>query len=99
MLRKYRPAAAMAAEIHRRRLDLRVRKKWRTGTMTIYMAVRKPAFPTSVVMIPACCRLEATARKKPQAAPARRSFREKIPVPARLFRNRTRGSRTADPIT
>ena len=69
MLRKYRPAQASATEIQSRRLVRRVTKKASTGTITIYMAVRKPALPTSTEMIANCCRLDATQRKKPHRQP------------------------------
>ena len=40
-----------------------------TGTQTMYMAVRKPAFPASVYTSPTCCRLVATNRAQPQMRP------------------------------
>ena len=41
----------------------------RMGTMTMYMAVMKPALPTVVYCIPTCCKQEATPRARPQHRP------------------------------
>lgn len=89
-LSRYRPITASAIL---KRMVLPVffpRKIPRTGTNTIYMAVRKPALPASVWTSPTCCRLAAANRAMPHKNPAFQSFlSEKISVNLRGFRNST----------
>ena len=59
----------MQTAVHTFLLERPVIKNDRTGTRTIYKAVRNPAFPTSVYPIEICCRVDPRHRKKPQVMP------------------------------
>ena len=72
MHRKYSPATAMDTLPHSSADGLLPQKRPKRGTITIYMAVMKPAFPADVPAMPNCCILEARVSITPQA-PAPRS--------------------------
>ncbi len=73
-LRKYNPATASATLIGIITEGFRFKKIPMTGTITIYIAVRNPAFPASVSTSASCCRLQARNSGKPHRRPAFKSF-------------------------
>ena len=70
-LRRYRPTTAGIRLSTALRPGFWPVKSPRKGTNTMYMAVRKPAFPASVYTRPICWRLDATKRAVPQIRPER----------------------------
>ena len=74
-LSKYAPTRAMPTPIHTFSPGLRPKKMPSTGTITIYNAVKNPAFPAVVNWMPACCsRLPAPSSRPHRAPPPSRSF-------------------------
>ena len=67
-------------------LILRPRKIPKTGTSTIYIAVRKPAFPTVVCAIPICWMMEAHPSASPHRIPPRTSVFPLITRPSTVRR-------------
>ena len=72
---RYIPTAAMATLIHTVRGTRFFKNSPSTGTITIYSAVIKPAFPTVVWAMPNCCRLLLAQRKMPQQIPPSTAIR------------------------
>ena len=70
MHRKYMPISAINTPIHILAPHFLLRKIPSIGTISIYVAVRKPALPDSAPMlIPSCCRLLAKKSAIPQQLP------------------------------
>ena len=91
-LKKYRPATARPTLMGTITVVFFLRKNPITGTITMYIAVKKPDFPASVPTSPTCCRLQARNRGMPQRRPAFHScgshHRERKVLPSFLKRSK-----------
>ena len=63
------PIIEMPTATYTFQFDFLCINKERIGTITVYKAVRNPAFPTVVYIIPTCWNIEATHNAHPHAIP------------------------------
>ena len=71
---RYIPTAAIATLIQMVKDAFFLKRSPRIGTIIMYKAVMKPAFPTVVCMMPNCCKVLATPSAVPQHTPPITSF-------------------------
>ena len=67
--KRYKPIQANTSDMTIFKLGLCFMNNPMIGTMTIYMAVIKPALPADAYINPYCCALEAMAKTTPHTIP------------------------------